>query len=283
MIADRGGRAAHYRHARPPYSPHVASFVTRHVGRLATAVDIGCGTGLSTRALRRVSNTLVGVEPDDAMRAAATESLAALGVPVRSGSAEATSLAARSVDLIVAALCFEWFDRQRAADEFRRILRPPGWVLLMWNHRVVADEVTRAWAKLWLDHMGPRLGPAPADIEEQLVPTFLAMPAQRLRRSERHSYDRARLRRFAFSSGYAPRPGQPRRRSALLKATNDFWDSHAVAGRVSLAFETVAILGTLRGAGAGVDLGPEPVDQVASTAQAMTRPSPVSLRKNGHG
>lgn len=116
----------------------------------------------------------------------------------------------------------------------------------MWNHRAIADEVTQAWDRLWLDHMGPRLGPEPEDIEHLLVPAFLTMPAHRLRRLKHHGYDQARLRHFAFSSGYAPRPSQPRRRAALITAIDAFWHRYAAGGRVALAFETVAILGTLR-------------------------------------
>lgn len=111
-----GGRAALYEHARPPYADQVVKFVQSNVGgHLAAVMDIGCGTGLSTRPFRQIATSLVGVEPDDDMRATATESLSTIGVPVLRGRAEDTGLAARSVDLIVAASCFEWFDHQRGS------------------------------------------------------------------------------------------------------------------------------------------------------------------------
>src|SRR5262245_66152871 len=70
------------------------------------------------------------------MRAAAEKSL--FGNPQFhsiDGSAEQTTLADHSIDYIVAGQAFHWFDRQKARQEFARILRPDGWVVLMWNDR----------------------------------------------------------------------------------------------------------------------------------------------------
>ncbi len=51
------------------------------------------------------------------------------------GAAEATTLADKSSDLVVCGQAFHWFDLGRSKNEFRRILRPPGWVALIWNER----------------------------------------------------------------------------------------------------------------------------------------------------
>jgi SAM-dependent methyltransferase len=154
------GRALLYHQSRPPYPAAVVDFVVEHTEPWALAVvaDVGCGTGLSTLPFRRLAGTLIGIEPDPAMRTVAEEKLTVHGVTVLSGSAEQTGLPDNSVSLIIAASCFEWFNHRQAATEWRRILVPDGRILLMWNHRVAIDSITRAWDRLWAHHMGPRLG-----------------------------------------------------------------------------------------------------------------------------
>lgn len=239
-------RAVLYEASRPPYSPTIVDWLSgQALGGAAVVADIGCGTGLSTRILKPLAQRLIGVEPDAGMRAVATQRMAC-DAEIMAGSAEATQLPDASVDLLAAASCFEWFDPGLAATEFHRVLKPDGQVVLMWNHRLIIDEVTASWDRLWLRHMGPRLGPAPQDIEGILVPAFLEPDTRSFDHVDLHRYDRARLRAFAFSSGYAPRPLQRRRRQALLAAIDAFLDRHGQAGAVELAFSTVAFLGRPR-------------------------------------
>lgn len=241
-------RARHYHRSRPPYARKVVNFVLDHAGHetLAVVADIGCGTGLSTALFQGQADKLIGVEPDPAMRAIAEVSQRGPKVEIRSGSAEQTGLPSCSVTLLVAASCFEWFDHTLVAAEFRRVLAPSGHVLLLWNHRVVVDSVTHAWDRLWLRHMGPRLGPDPDDIDNVLVPGFLEPGFESLRHVEHHLFDETRLRQFALFSGYAPRPSQTRRQDALQKAISAFQAEHNHDGTVRLAFETVAYLGVPR-------------------------------------
>jgi SAM-dependent methyltransferase len=237
-----------YQRSRPSYPDDVVAFARAGLrGRTAVDVaDVGCGAGLSLRPFATIASSLVGVEPDEGMRAVATEALSDLGARIMAGSAEGTGLDDCSVDLLIAASCFEWFDLAAAAREFRRVLRPSGRVLLMWNHRAVVDEVSFAFDQLWLRHMGPRVGPHLVDIESLLVPSFLHQPFQRFRRVVLHDYDGDRLLQFAQSSGYAPTSAQPRRWTALAEAMAMFYARYAIDGHVRLCFETVAFLGTPR-------------------------------------
>ena len=81
-------------------------------------------------------NRVIGVEPNAAMRAAAVKFLVSFPwfQPV-DGTSDATTLADNSVDMIVAAQAFHWFDADKARTEFKRILRPGGYVVLIWNER----------------------------------------------------------------------------------------------------------------------------------------------------
>lgn len=97
-----------------------------------TVLDLGAGTGLLTRALAAAGVTdVVAVEPDDAMRTVlATQSP---GVRVLAGTAEDVPLPDASVDAVLVASAWHWFDPDRASAEIGRVLRPGGVLGLLWT------------------------------------------------------------------------------------------------------------------------------------------------------
>src|SRR5690606_36616857 len=98
--------------------------------------DVGAGTGISAEPFLENGNTVYAVEPNAEMRRAAEARFARYpGFHSVDGAAEATGLPDAGVDVILAAQAFHWFDRARAREEFRRILRTPGWLVLAWNTR----------------------------------------------------------------------------------------------------------------------------------------------------
>lgn len=123
---------------RPSYPAEVVTVLEQEAGlrREHVIADIGSGTGISTRLFLDHGNSVFAVEPNSAMRQAAETSFTG-NVRFNSvnGTAEQTNLATNSIDFVVAGQAFHWFDRTQARGEFSRILRPSGWVLLMWNTR----------------------------------------------------------------------------------------------------------------------------------------------------
>jgi SAM-dependent methyltransferase len=100
--------------------------------------DIGCGTGISSMPFLERGISVIGVEPNDAMRAAAVEYLAEFtNFTAKASSAESTGIEDHSVDAVIAAQAFHWFDTEMTRREFIRILRPGGSVVLMWNERLL--------------------------------------------------------------------------------------------------------------------------------------------------
>jgi SAM-dependent methyltransferase len=131
-------RVADYVRYRPRYPAQVIEVLIAESGLTSAAViaDIGSGTGFSAEMFLQNGNTLYGVEPNSAMRAAGEQILADYPNFISTdGSAEATSLADQSIDYVIAGQAFHWFDRSRARAEFMRILKPDGWVVLFWNTR----------------------------------------------------------------------------------------------------------------------------------------------------
>jgi SAM-dependent methyltransferase len=131
-------RVENYVKYRPDYPREIIGHLTKHCGLTSESIvaDVGCGPGISTRMFLENGNRVYGVEPNDAMRAAAQEYLAEFRqfMPVM-GTSENTTLPDASVDMIVAAQAFHWFDPEKTRPEFKRISRPGGCTVLIWNIR----------------------------------------------------------------------------------------------------------------------------------------------------
>jgi SAM-dependent methyltransferase len=136
------GRVADYERYRTRYPKAVIGILKARCGLRWTQLvaDIGAGTGMLSELFLEHGNAVIAVEPNDDMRDAC-ERFASMwpGMLVVKGTAEATGLEDGSIDLIAAGRAFHWFDLEKAAKEFRRILRPGGWVVLV-NQGRVRDE-----------------------------------------------------------------------------------------------------------------------------------------------
>lgn len=86
-------------------------------------VDLGCGTGLSTRAWAGRAERVVGVEPDDSMRAVARSRG---GAEYVAGDSAATGLPDRCADVVTCSQSLHWMEPEPTFAEAARILRPRG-------------------------------------------------------------------------------------------------------------------------------------------------------------
>ncbi|MCQ4166569.1 class I SAM-dependent methyltransferase [Tahibacter harae] len=127
--------AGSYVRGRPGYPAELSGWLRAALQLQAgkTALDLGAGTGKFLPVLLATGAAAIAVEPVAAMR----ERLAAEYPQVRAvdGSAETTGLADAAVDAVVCATAFHWFATRAALDEIHRVLRPGGWLGLVWNVR----------------------------------------------------------------------------------------------------------------------------------------------------
>lgn len=136
-FSDRVGNYVRY---RPAYPKELLQILKTETGLNAGSIiaDIGSGTGISSELFLRNGNTVFGVEPNPEMRKAAEMNLQQFSYfHSIQGTAEDTTLPSASVDYVMAAQAFHWFQVQKAKIEFARILRSAGWVVLCWNSRKV--------------------------------------------------------------------------------------------------------------------------------------------------
>lgn len=96
------------------------------VDRPSLVVDLGSGTGLSTRVWGDRAGEVVGVEPNEAMRAFAGRATDARNVTYVGGSAYETGLPDGCADLVTAAQSLQWMRPERVFPEIARILRAGG-------------------------------------------------------------------------------------------------------------------------------------------------------------
>jgi SAM-dependent methyltransferase len=131
--------SATYERARPGYPPDAVAHLeaTLGIGFGSRVLDLAAGTGKLTRQLRADGIACVAVEPSADMRQVFTRAVP--GTAVVGGTAEMVPLADDSVDAVVVAQAFHWFDPSRALPEVARVLRPGGGLALIWNERDESD------------------------------------------------------------------------------------------------------------------------------------------------
>lgn len=138
-----GAQAAAYERGRPSYPPAAVDWLlTPQAGDpVHDVLDLGAGTGKLTTRLVERGLTVVAVDPIaellDVLRTTLPDTPALLG------TAEHIPLPDNSVDAVLVAQAWHWFDPERALAEVARVLRPGGRLGLLWN---VRDE-RLGWVK----------------------------------------------------------------------------------------------------------------------------------------
>lgn len=110
-------------------------------------VDLGSGSGLSSRWAAQWAGTVVGVEPNDEMRSVAERHRSGR-VSYRSGTAEATGLDPGCADVVLAVQAMHWMEPGRTLAEVARVLRPGGVFAAVdadWPPVAGSSRAERAW------------------------------------------------------------------------------------------------------------------------------------------
>ena len=143
-FSDRAGDYAKY---RPSYPDEAIATILEGLGNPSQllAADIGAGTGISSRLLAERGVRVVAIEPNVAMREAASPHPL---IEFRDGAAETTNLPDASVDLVTCFQAFHWFDPIPTLQEFHRILKSTGRLAVVWNERDRDDELTQNYTRL---------------------------------------------------------------------------------------------------------------------------------------
>lgn len=241
-------RVENYVRFRPGYPEEILGLLETECGMTKSSVvaDIGSGTGKLAELFLASDNRVYGVEPNSDMRAACEKLLK--GFPnftSVAARAEETSLSSGCADFVTAGQAFHWFDRDRCRKEFARILKPGGWVVLIWNDRQTAttaflveyEKLLKTYATDYskVDHK---------QIDDEVVREFFGRSAAKKVFPSFQDFDFEGLRGRLLSSSYAPEADQ-RGHSEMLRDLKILFDTHQQDGRVRFIYDTVVYYGQL--------------------------------------
>jgi SAM-dependent methyltransferase len=235
-----------YARCRPDYPAAALDFIISQVrlGPGSILVDVGCGTGISSRLFAQRGLRVMGVEPNADMRARAEAEPIPPGSPppcYREGRAEATNLPDTIANAVLAAQAFHWFEPAAALQEFHRILKPGGWVILMWNERDLSEPFTAAYSAIVdstpeavaINYPHGRAG-------EPLLASPLFQGAQRVLSPHEQRLNEESMLGRAFSVSHAPR--EPEQAGQFAAALRDVFGRFQQNREVILRYQTIVYL-----------------------------------------
>jgi ubiquinone/menaquinone biosynthesis C-methylase UbiE len=239
-------RVGNYSRFRPSYPAEIVGFLRQECGLSPESViaDVASGTGIFTRLLLENGNRAFGVEPNDAMRKAGEEYLAAYPKFASvAGTAENTTLPDASVDLVTAAQAAHWFDRGKAITEFRRILKPEGYLVLLWNdRRTDASAFARDYESLLLEYGTDYAEVKRRDAASQEFFGEIKHEKRVLRNFQKFDYTAPEGR--LLSSSYTPPVGHPAH-EPMLSELRRIFETYQRGGAVLMEYDTNLYFGQL--------------------------------------
>jgi SAM-dependent methyltransferase len=234
---------------RPTYPIEILDLLADRCGftQDSSVADIGSGTGILTKLFLENGNTVVGVEPNKDMREAAERLLDEYGLfGSLDGTAEATKLPPASVDFVVAAQAFHWFDREKTRAEWLRILKPQGWGVLVWNDRrtdstpflVDYEAALHAFSSDYkeINHKNVQ--------DEALIQPFFGGDIHSAHFDNFQYFDLAGLIGRVASSSYAPERGTDKFKE-LETLLGKLFDKYQKNGRVTFEYDTLVYYGQM--------------------------------------
>ncbi len=235
-------RVNDYRKYRPNY-PEELIGVIKEICSLndeSIVADIGSGTGIMTEILLPHFRKVYAVEPNANMRIAAEQQYSSNQKFVSiNGSAEGTTLSSNSIDLIISAQAFHWFDRSLSKREFQRILKPNGWVVLVWNTRVISGDPFHIELEEFLRRETPEYGKIHhKNIDIKTLCEFFSQKEIVSKELPNHQIlDWDGMKGRFLSASYIPAPGQPGH-EFIVDGLKKIFLKHQSNGNVTLKYVT---------------------------------------------
>ncbi|MDF2543655.1 MAG: methyltransferase [Herbinix sp.] len=210
-----------------------------------TIADIGSGTGKLSELLLQNGATVYAVEPNDDMRIAAEEKLKLNNKYQSLGNtAEKTGLLANSIDLITCGECYHWFDNEKTKHEFHRILKPGGYVCLIWNN--FGDN---AYSKKY-NELYERFGTIKSSKEVSFSKEEMALHLFGEGNYHKLEFDNTIYESWeamlggSLSASYAPKPDD-KLYPDFVRSVKAIYDQYSNDGLIEAKFKTICFYGQL--------------------------------------
>ncbi len=213
-----GSVAEVYDRGRPSFPREAAEWLTGE--QPVTVLELGAGTGKLTEQLVALGHDVHATDPDEAMLDVLRRRLPDTRTSV--AAAEELPVADRSVDVVVAAQCFHWFDLDRALPEIARVLKPGGHIAPGLEPPRRADPVG---PQARPDHRQPRSRPSTTSPQPLVLSGLFGFVEDA---TFQHLAGRSTASRSRTSSSPAPtsRPSTRRPAPAKLAEVLAFYDDY---------------------------------------------------------
>ncbi|MDQ3665728.1 MAG: class I SAM-dependent methyltransferase [Acidobacteriota bacterium] len=241
-------RVENYAKFRPRYPRVIIDLLRAECGLTEASIvaDVGSGTGILSEMFLRNGNTVFGVEPNPRMRSSA-ESLLSKYAQFKSinGVAEATTLDSHSIDFVTAAQAFHWFDRTRARGECARMLKPKGWVALIWNERRLdSTPFLRAYEQLMLQYGADYQKVRHEKVTGEIANFFSPQGFRREAFENIQNFDFESLMGRVLSASYTPEPDHPSF-EPMIASLREVFEEHQQRGTIAFEYDTKVYYGQL--------------------------------------
>lgn len=241
-------RVENYVKYRPGYPKQVLDLFRDEMNLRTDSVvaDIGAGTGISARLFLENGNEVFAVEPNAAMRAAAENFLRDFpNFKIADGTAEKTNLENEAADFVVAAQAFHWFNEAQTRKEFKRILKPGGFVVLMWNERRLdANAFHTDYENLLIEFGTDYEKVRHENITKDDLRDFFQTDFRHAVFRNRQTVDFDGLKGRMLSSSYIPAEENPRF-SKMIKNLESLFALHAENGKIDILYDTKVFYGQI--------------------------------------
>jgi SAM-dependent methyltransferase len=243
------GRVENYIKYRPGYPGGMIETLVKECGLTKDSIvaDIGSGTGILSGLFLKNGNRVFGVEPNREMREAGERLLQQYQTFTSiTATAGATKLADCSIDFVMAGQAFHWFDREEARKEFSRILKPNGWVVLIWNERLTdTSPFLHTYEELLQKYGTDYAAVDHRNVNPDVITAFFASRPFTLRTFEnRQIFDLDGVKGRLLSSSYTPGPGDPNY-LPMLDELSVIFDKYHNEGKVTFDYVTQMYFGQL--------------------------------------
>lgn len=242
-------RVENYLKYRPHYPKKLLNFLKEQLQFTPSAIlaDIGSGTGLLTELFLENGNSVFGVEPNLEMRTAAEKLLQDYSnFNSIAATAEDTTLENQSVDFIVAGQAFHWFNWPLAKKEFFRILKPAGWVLLIWNDRdIESSSLVKEYDQM-LHQFGTDYEKVNHRyVDKTVLDSFFGKDGFQIQSFDNFQiFDFEGFKGRLLSSSYAPLEGHPSYEK-MLNALKSIFEKYQENQKIKFEYQTKLYYGPL--------------------------------------
>lgn len=240
-------RVDNYVKYRPGYPDEVIDFLRSEceLSEESAIADIGSGTGIFTKLLLDKGYMVYAVEPNQAMQQAAKQWLGNNeNYTAIDATAEATTLPPKSIDLVVCAQAFHWFNNERTLAEFKRILKESGHAALIWNNRLAnTDYFSMAYESLLKNSSVDYNKVNHRNISDiDFKAFFKDGQYKQVNYQNAQVFDLDGLMGRAFSSSYVP-PQNSEEGKKFRELLQDIFTKYNVSGKVSFQYQTEIYIG----------------------------------------